>query len=71
MRPQGCHSTRVLPRISTKAWREATRVSFRMCFAKDFEIRDVPKAWLEAPRVSFHTCFAEDFDNSQGSEGRA
>ena len=37
-------------------------MSFRTCFAEDFDIHDVPKAWLEAPRVSFRTCFAEDFD---------
>ena len=51
------------PRVQ-RAGREATRVSFRTCFAEDFDIRGVPKAWLEAPRVSFRTCFAEDFDNS-------
>jgi len=69
LRLPGCHSTRVLPRILTtprvqRAGREATRVSFRTCFAGDFDIPGVQKAWLEAPRVSFRTCFAEDFDTS-------
>ena len=72
MRLPGCHSARVLPKILTtprvqRAGREATRVSFRTCFAEDFDIRGVPKAWLEAPRVSFHTCFTEDFDNSDAT----
>ena len=44
-------------------------MSFRTCFAEDFDIRGVPKSWLEAPRVSFRTCFTGDFDNADAKTG--